>query len=79
MSTNDRDVGPPRPRAAVRELPLYAPDVAMSTVDVSENVNLWGCPPASLRALASAPTERVRRYPSLSSSPPLSASADAGS
>jgi histidinol-phosphate aminotransferase len=38
-------------------------------VDVSENVNLWGSPPASLRALANAPSERVSRYPSLYSSP----------
>jgi histidinol-phosphate aminotransferase len=38
-------------------------------VDVSENVNLWGSPPAALRALASAPAERVNRYPSLYSTP----------
>ena len=65
MSENDRDAGLPQPRAAVRGLPLYAPDVAACTIDVSENVNLWGSPPASLRALASAPAERVNRYPAL--------------
>jgi len=65
MTTDDRDAPLPQPRAAVRGLPLYAPDVAASIVDVSENVNLWGSPPASLRALASAPAERVNRYPSL--------------
>jgi histidinol-phosphate aminotransferase len=69
MTADDRDVTLPRPRAAVRELPLYAPDVAECTVDVSENVNLWGSPPASLRALASAAAERVNRYPSLYSTP----------
>ena len=69
MTTNDRDTGLPRPRAAVRGLPLYSPDVAPGAVDVSENVNLWGTPPASLRALASAPAERVNRYPSLYSTP----------
>jgi histidinol-phosphate/aromatic aminotransferase/cobyric acid decarboxylase-like protein len=69
MTTHDRIRGLPQPRDAVRELPLYAPDVAACTVDVSENVNLWGSPPASLRALASASAERVNRYPSLYSSP----------
>jgi histidinol-phosphate aminotransferase len=69
MSADDREVASPQPRAAVRGLPLYAPDVAASTVDVSENVNLWGSPPAALRALASAPAERVNRYPSLYSTP----------
>ena len=68
MSADDRDVRP-QPRATVRELPLYAPDVAACTVDVSENVNLWGSPPASLRAVASSPAERVSRYPSLYSTP----------
>lgn len=65
MSADDRDDVLPQPRSTVRGLPLYAPDVAACTVDVSENVNLWGSPPASLRALASAPAERVNRYPSL--------------
>jgi histidinol-phosphate aminotransferase len=71
MSDGDRDMArpQPQPRAAVRGLPLYAPDVAASTVDVSENVNLWGSPPAALRALAAAPPERVNRYPSLYSTP----------
>ena len=69
MMTNDRDTDLPQPRAAVRGLPLYAPDVAECTVDVSENVNLWGSPPAALRALANAPVDRVNRYPSLYSSP----------
>jgi histidinol-phosphate aminotransferase len=71
MSDGDRDMArpQPQPRAAVRGLPLYAPDVAASTVDVSENVNLWGSPPAVLRALAAAPPERVNRYPSLYSTP----------
>ena len=69
MTTSDRDAGLPRPRAVVRGLPLYAPDVAACTVDVSDNANLWGTPPASLRALASAPAERVTRYPSLYSTP----------
>lgn len=69
MTSDARDSSLPQPRAAVHGLPLYAPDVAACTVDVSENVNLWGSPPASLRALAAAPAERVNRYPSLYSTP----------
>ena len=69
MTASGRDLGLPQPRAVVRGLPLYAPDVAACTVDVSENVNLGGTPPAALRALASAPAERVNRYPTLDSAP----------
>ncbi|MFL5619689.1 MAG: pyridoxal phosphate-dependent aminotransferase [Gemmatimonadaceae bacterium] len=69
MTADERDTALPQPRARVRGLPLYAPDVAACAVDVSENVNLWGSPPASLRGLASVPVERVSRYPSLYSTP----------
>jgi len=67
--SSDRDSGQPQARAAVRELPLYAPDVSAGGVDVSENVNLWGSPPAALRAIASGAENRVNRYPSLYSTP----------
>lgn len=67
--SSDRDSGQPLPRAAVRELPLYAPDAATCSVDVSENVNLWGSPPAALRAIAAGLVDRVNRYPSLYSTP----------
>jgi histidinol-phosphate aminotransferase len=56
-------------RAEVRALPLYAPDMAECDVDVSDNTNLWGAPPAALRALASAPDAAMSRYPSLYSAP----------
>jgi len=69
MSVDDRRAGLLQPRTAVRGLPLYAPDVAPCAVDVSENVNLWGSPPASLRAVTSAAPERMNRYPSLYSTP----------
>jgi histidinol-phosphate aminotransferase len=52
-------------RAAVRTLPLYEPDAGAYPVDVSDNVNLWGSPPAALDALARGPAGRVNRYPSL--------------
>jgi histidinol-phosphate aminotransferase len=69
MTSDVGDALRPEARATVRGLPLYAPDAAVCAVDVSENVNLWGSPPASLRALANAPAERVNRYPSLYSTP----------
>ena len=51
-------------RASVRELPRYQPDEAVCDVDVSDNTNLWGPPPAARRALATLdPT--ASRYPSL--------------
>jgi histidinol-phosphate aminotransferase len=56
-------------RDAVRALPLYAPDLAECPIDVSDNTNLWGTPPAVLRALREAPTSALTRYPSLYSAP----------
>jgi histidinol-phosphate aminotransferase len=44
---------------------LYAPDAAECVVDVSDNTNLWGAPPAARRALAEAPVAALTRYPSL--------------
>lgn len=69
MTADERDTTLPLARAAVQGLPLYAPDVAACSVDVSENVNLWGSPPASLRAIAGEVAQRVNRYPSLYSVP----------
>ena len=56
-------------RAAVRALPLYDPHDAACTVDVGDNINLWGAPPAALRALADAASSASNRYPSLYSAP----------
>jgi len=59
-------------RSDVRALPLYAPDEGKCDVDVSDNTNLWGTPPAALRAireLAASPA----RYPSLYGAPLKSA------
>jgi histidinol-phosphate aminotransferase len=56
-------------RAEVRALPLYAPDASECVVDVSDNTNLWGPPPAARRALAELPDAAMARYPSLYSAP----------
>jgi histidinol-phosphate aminotransferase len=52
-------------RDSVRALPLYAPEtVGDDAIDLSDSVNLWGTPPAALRALAEPGCELVSRYPS---------------
>jgi histidinol-phosphate aminotransferase len=56
-------------RDTVRTLPLYSPDMAECVVDVSDNTNLWGAPPAAQRALRDAPSAAFTRYPSLYSAP----------
>ena len=55
-------------RREVRALPRYAPDVTPCTVDVSDNVNLWGTPPAALRALTTTAMS-ASRYPSVYATP----------
>jgi len=55
-------------RRDVRGLPRYAPDVTPCTVDVSDNVNLWGMPPAALRALTTTAMS-ASRYPSVYAAP----------
>jgi histidinol-phosphate aminotransferase len=52
-------------RAAYRDISLYAPDRTPCAVDVSDNTNLFGVPPAVTRALASVDSAAVTRYPSL--------------
>jgi histidinol-phosphate aminotransferase len=55
-------------RRDVRGLPLYAPDVTPCAIDVSDNVNLWGTPPAALRALTTTAAS-ASRYPSVYATP----------
>jgi len=55
-------------RRGVRALPRYAPDVTPCAVDVSDNVNLWGAPPAALRALTTT-AMAASRYPSVYATP----------
>src|SRR4051812_25468818 len=56
-------------RDVVRTLPLYDPHASACAVDVGDNVNLWGAPPAALRALSSVDSNALSRYPSLYSLP----------
>jgi histidinol-phosphate aminotransferase len=56
-------------RAECRELSLYASASSECVVDLSDNTNLWGMPPAALRALRDAPPTVFSRYPSAYSEP----------
>ena len=47
-------------RAALRDLRAYSPD-ADCAIDLSDNTNLWGSPPAAMRTLAAMSS--IARYP----------------
>jgi histidinol-phosphate aminotransferase len=55
-------VGYPLARASYRDIPTYAAETT-AAVDLSDNTNLWGAPPAALRALREAPGRTPARYP----------------
>ena len=52
-------------REAYREISLYAPDRSPCAIDLSDNTNLFGVPPAALTILRGAAASVVSRYPSL--------------
>jgi histidinol-phosphate aminotransferase len=52
-------------RAAYRDIPLYAPLRAPAALDLSDNTNLAGIPPAAERVMREAASQLVTRYPSL--------------
>jgi histidinol-phosphate aminotransferase len=52
-------------RSAYREMVLYAPDRSPCAIDVSDNTNLFGLPPAAERAYREAPVAALTRYPAL--------------
>jgi histidinol-phosphate aminotransferase len=52
-------------RACYRDIDLYAPDRSPCAIDLSDNTNLWGIPPAAELAIRQAPIATVTRYPSL--------------
>jgi len=49
-------------RDALRDLKAYSPD-ADCAIDLSDNTNLWGSPPAAMRTLAALSSGSVARYP----------------
>jgi len=52
-------------RAAYERLTLYDPQRAPVELDLTDNTNLWGMPPAAERALRETAVASVTRYPSL--------------
>ena len=51
-------------RAAYRDVSLYAGEPPACEIDLSDNTNLWGTPPAALRAIREMADAGVTRYPS---------------
>jgi histidinol-phosphate aminotransferase len=51
-------------RAAYREVSLYTVESAPCAVDLSDNTNLWGAPPAATQALRELADGSFTRYPS---------------
>jgi Histidinol-phosphate/aromatic aminotransferase and cobyric acid decarboxylase len=56
-------------RDAVAALPHLGGELPRCEVDLSDNTNLWGAPPAAVRALQGATSDSLSRYPSLYSEP----------
>src|SRR5881394_3442498 len=50
-------------RDGYRDISLYAVPRGDVALDLSDNTNLWGAPPAALRAIAAAREESISRYP----------------
>ena len=50
-------------RPELADLPLYESDRAPARIDLSDNTNRWGTPPAALRALREAAASTFTRYP----------------
>jgi histidinol dehydrogenase len=63
--TLDRSTQAAVGRRSYREISLYNPDRTPSPLDLSDNTNLWGMPPAAKRVVESAGSDVVTRYPSL--------------
>jgi histidinol-phosphate aminotransferase len=51
-------------RAAYREVSLYSVEAVPCAVDLSDNTNLWGAPPAATQALRDLADRGFTRYPS---------------
>jgi len=50
-------------RVSYRDIPLYSPSKVKCSVDLSDNTNLFGIPPAAERVLRETATTQVSRYP----------------
>jgi histidinol-phosphate aminotransferase len=53
-------------RASLRDVPTYAPDATSCAIDLRDNINLFGAPPAALRAIHEAASGALSEYPDVS-------------
>jgi histidinol-phosphate aminotransferase len=63
--TRNATFQPLRSRTAYRDIELYAPDRTPASIDLSDNTNRWGVPPAALRELRRVSEATASRYPDL--------------
>ena len=52
-------------RASYRDISLYAPDRTPCAIDLSDNTNLWGVPPAVERIVRETSVSTITRYPNV--------------
>jgi histidinol-phosphate aminotransferase len=60
-----RDVVQGVARESYRAISLYAPNRTPAAIDLSDNTNLWGVPPAAADAIRAVAAASVTRYPAL--------------
>jgi len=65
MSTSTRVERLAVARAAYADVPLYDPKRAPVALDLTDNTNLWGVPPAAEQLLRTVTSSVITRYPSL--------------
>jgi histidinol-phosphate aminotransferase len=65
MSPSTRDARLAVARAAYADVPLYDPKRSPVDLDLTDNTNLWGVPPAAARVLREVGPSVITRYPSL--------------
>ena len=63
MTAGAGSIRAPVMRADYAQLGLYTPDPTPVRVDLSDNTNRWGSPPAAARVLRDAPASTFARYP----------------
>ena len=56
-------------RETVAALPHFGSEPSDCAIDLSDNTNLWGTPPAALRVMRESASDALSRYPSLYSEP----------
>lgn len=53
-------------RPSLRDVPAYSPEATSCAIDLRDNANLWGAPPAALAALRSIDPTALQLYPGVS-------------